>query len=108
MLDAAEKITDPDYRNKIESVSLTYCDQLSEKDGSRKMLGRLPVWRRQTGFSGRLSDNSPGYWCSLPLRNSLMFFHKDRNLPSSLPPTSIFTMAVELFPDGATLMNQCV
>ncbi len=32
-----------------------------------------------------------------------MFFHKDRNLPSSLPPTSIFTMAVELFPDGATL-----
>jgi hypothetical protein len=41
MLDAAEKITDPDYRNKIESVSLTYCDQLSEKDGSRKMLGRF-------------------------------------------------------------------
>ncbi len=41
MLDAAEKITDPDYRNTIESVILTYCDQLSEKDGSRKMLGRF-------------------------------------------------------------------
>jgi hypothetical protein len=41
MLDAAEKITDPDYRSKIELASLTYCDQLSEKDGSRKMLGRF-------------------------------------------------------------------
>ena len=41
MLDVAEKTTDPDYRNKIESASLTYCDQLSEKDGSRKMLGRF-------------------------------------------------------------------
>ncbi|MCK5513836.1 MAG: hypothetical protein KAJ00_05005 [Deltaproteobacteria bacterium] len=41
MLDAAVKITDPDYRSKIELASLTYCDQLSEKDGSRKMLGRF-------------------------------------------------------------------
>ena len=41
MLDAAEKITDPDYLSKITSASLTYCDQLSEKDGSRKMLGRF-------------------------------------------------------------------
>lgn len=41
MLDAAEKITDPDYCKKIKSASLTYCDQLSEKDGSRQMLGRF-------------------------------------------------------------------
>jgi len=41
MLDAAEKITDPDYRKKVEAASLHYCDQLSEKDGSRKMLGKF-------------------------------------------------------------------
>lgn len=41
MLDAAEQITDPVYRKQTESASLTYCDQLSEKDGSRKMLGRF-------------------------------------------------------------------
>ncbi len=41
MLDAAEKITDPDHLSQTTSASLTYCDQLSEKDGSRKMLGRF-------------------------------------------------------------------
>ncbi len=41
MLDSAEKITDPDYKKKVETASLNYCDQLSEKDGSRKMLGRF-------------------------------------------------------------------
>ena len=41
MLDAAEKITDPDYLSQIASASLIYCNQLSEKDGSRKMLGRF-------------------------------------------------------------------
>ena len=41
MLDSAEKITDPDYKKKVETAALYYCDQLSEKDGSRKMLGRF-------------------------------------------------------------------
>jgi len=41
MLDSAEKITDPDYKKKVAAASLNYCDQLSEKDGSRKMLGRF-------------------------------------------------------------------
>lgn len=41
MLDAAEKITDQDYRQNVEAASLNYCDQLSEKDGSRKMLGKF-------------------------------------------------------------------
>ncbi|MCP4717057.1 MAG: hypothetical protein GY868_18170, partial [Deltaproteobacteria bacterium] len=41
LLDRTEKITDPGYRQKIATASLSYCDQLSEKDGSRKMLGRL-------------------------------------------------------------------
>jgi hypothetical protein len=41
MLDSAQKITDPDYKKKVEAASLNYCDQLSEKDGSRKMLGRF-------------------------------------------------------------------
>jgi hypothetical protein len=41
MLDAAEKITDQSYRRKVETASLNYCDQLSEKDGSRKMLARF-------------------------------------------------------------------
>lgn len=41
VLDRAEKITDADYQQKVASASLHYCDQLSEKDGSRKMLGRF-------------------------------------------------------------------
>ena len=41
MLDQAEKIQDADYRSKVSAASLNYCDQLSEKDGSRQMLGRL-------------------------------------------------------------------
>lgn len=41
MLDAAEKLTDREYRQKVEAASRHYCDQLSEKDGSRRMLGRL-------------------------------------------------------------------
>ena len=41
MLDEAEKIQDADYRKKVRAASLNYCDQLSEKDGSRKMLGRF-------------------------------------------------------------------
>ena len=41
MLDSAKKITDPLYKQKVETASLNYCDQLSEKDGSRKMLGRF-------------------------------------------------------------------
>jgi 15,16-dihydrobiliverdin:ferredoxin oxidoreductase len=41
MLDSSEKITDPLYKQKVETASLNYCDQLSEKDGSRKMLGRF-------------------------------------------------------------------
>lgn len=41
MLDAAEKITAADYKKRVKTAALHYCDQLSEKDGSRKMLGRF-------------------------------------------------------------------
>ncbi len=41
LLDEAEPIRDPDYRQRAAEASLHYCDQLSEKDGSRKMLGRF-------------------------------------------------------------------
>ena len=41
MLDSAEKITDPLYKQKVETASMNYCDQLTEKDGSRKMRGRF-------------------------------------------------------------------
>ncbi len=41
MLDAAEKITDAGYKKKVEAAALHYCDQLSEKDGWRKMLGKF-------------------------------------------------------------------
>jgi hypothetical protein len=41
MLDGAEKIRDADYREKVCAASLAYCDELTEKDGSRKMLGRF-------------------------------------------------------------------
>jgi hypothetical protein len=41
ILDSAEKITDSDYKQKVETASLNYCDQLTEKDGSRKMLGKF-------------------------------------------------------------------
>ena len=40
MLEQGEKVH-PDYRQQVEVASLSYCDQLSEKDGSRKMLGRF-------------------------------------------------------------------
>ncbi len=41
MLDEAEKVQDPGYGEKVRAASLTYCDELTEKDGSRKMLGRF-------------------------------------------------------------------
>ncbi len=41
MLDAAEPITDPDYRARVEHAGTVYCDDLSEKDGSRNKLGRF-------------------------------------------------------------------
>lgn len=41
MLDGAAKIADQDYRQKVEAASLHYCNELSEKDGSRKMLARF-------------------------------------------------------------------
>lgn len=41
LLDAAEPISDPACRDRVEKAGLHYCDQLSEKDGSRKMLGRF-------------------------------------------------------------------
>lgn len=41
MLDGAEKITDAEYQRQVKTAGLSYCDQLSEKDGSRKMLGRF-------------------------------------------------------------------
>ncbi len=48
MLDSAEKITDNDYKKRVEAAALHYCDQLSEKDGSRKMLGRFTGMERAT------------------------------------------------------------
>jgi len=41
MLDKAEKVQDSDYGKKVRAASLAYCDELTEKDGSRKMLGRF-------------------------------------------------------------------
>lgn len=41
LLDRAEPISDPAYRDRVEKAATHYCDQLSEKDGSRKMLGRF-------------------------------------------------------------------
>lgn len=41
LLEEAEKIQNADYRSKVTAASLKYCDQLSEKDGSRQMLGRF-------------------------------------------------------------------
>jgi hypothetical protein len=41
MLNGAEKVQDPDYGEKVRAASLTYCDELTEKDGSRQMLGRF-------------------------------------------------------------------
>ncbi len=46
MLDGAEKIQDSEYRKKVSAASLTYCDALSEKDGSRQMLGRFIGMKR--------------------------------------------------------------
>lgn len=41
LLDEASPVTDSDYARRVADASLNYCDQLSEKDGSRKMLGRF-------------------------------------------------------------------
>ena len=41
VLDEASPVTDSDYARRVADASLHYCDQLSEKDGSRKMLGRF-------------------------------------------------------------------
>jgi len=41
LLDEAAPVTDSDYGRQVAEASRTYCDQLSEKDGSRKMLGRF-------------------------------------------------------------------
>jgi len=41
LLDEAAPVTDPVYARRVAEASLHYCDQLSEKDGSRKMLGRF-------------------------------------------------------------------
>lgn len=41
LLDEASPVIDSDYARRVADASLNYCDQLSEKDGSRKMLGRF-------------------------------------------------------------------
>jgi 15,16-dihydrobiliverdin:ferredoxin oxidoreductase len=41
LLGEACPVTDADYARQVAGASLQYCDQLSEKDGSRKMLGRF-------------------------------------------------------------------
>ncbi len=41
LLDEAEPVQDPGYCQRVADAALHYCDQLSEKDGSRKMLGRF-------------------------------------------------------------------
>lgn len=41
LLDEARPVTDCAYAKRVADASLNYCDQLSEKDGSRKMLGRF-------------------------------------------------------------------
>jgi 15,16-dihydrobiliverdin:ferredoxin oxidoreductase len=41
LLDEAVPVADPDYARRVAAASLHYCDQLTEKDGSRKMLGRF-------------------------------------------------------------------
>jgi hypothetical protein len=46
MLERAEDIKDAEHRGQVNKASLTYCDQLSAKDGSRKMLGRFIGMKR--------------------------------------------------------------
>jgi hypothetical protein len=41
LLDEARPVTDCDYAKRVAGASMNYCDQLSDKDGSRKMLGRF-------------------------------------------------------------------
>ena len=41
LLNKAVPIKNPAYRIKVETAGHNYCDDLSEKDGSRKMLGRF-------------------------------------------------------------------
>ncbi len=46
MLDSAEQITDPAHRDLVRASHTTYCNALSEKDGSRRMLGRFIGMKR--------------------------------------------------------------
>jgi len=48
VLDSAAPVTDPDYARRVAGAGLQYCEQLSEKDGSRKMLGRFIGMDRAT------------------------------------------------------------
>ncbi len=48
LLDEAAPAADPEYAQRAAAASLHYCDQLSEKDGSRKMLGRFIGMDRAT------------------------------------------------------------
>ena len=41
LLDEARPLSDSDYARRVAEASLHYCDELTEKDGSRKMLGRF-------------------------------------------------------------------
>ncbi len=41
LLDEAAPVTDSSYAQQVAAAGLQYCDLLSEKDGSRKMLGRF-------------------------------------------------------------------
>jgi len=41
LLDEAVPVTDSGYGRQVAEAGLNYCDQLSEKDGSRRMLGRF-------------------------------------------------------------------
>jgi len=48
LLDEASPVTGAGYGQRVVEASLHYCDQLSEKDGSRKMLGRFIGMDRAT------------------------------------------------------------
>ncbi len=46
LLDRAKIISNPSYRIRVDTAGLNYCNELSEKDGSRKMLGRFIGMKR--------------------------------------------------------------
>ena len=46
LLDNAKIIKNPSYRIRVDTAGLNYCNDLSEKDGSRKMLGRFIGMKR--------------------------------------------------------------